>query len=87
VAEKFVLGGFNPCEKHAPQIGNIPQIYNCGENSKIFELPPPRLIRDASEMILSFWDMACFQGRSCKFPGGVYQFEKKHITQNPFMRF
>jgi len=33
-----LVGGFNPSEKYARQIGNLPQI---GVNIKLFELPPP----------------------------------------------
>ena len=35
----FLVGGFNPFEKYARQIGNLPQIGV--KIPKIFELPPP----------------------------------------------
>ena len=35
----IAVGGFNPSEKYARQIGSSPQ--NSGWKSKIFELPPP----------------------------------------------
>ena len=39
-----MVGGFNPVEKYARQIGNLPQIgVNNGENKKCLK-PPPRKI-------------------------------------------
>ena len=36
--DRFLVGGFNPFEKYARQIGSFPQV---GMKIKIFELPPP----------------------------------------------
>ena len=36
---EILVGGFNPFEKYARQIGSFPQV---GVKKKMFESPPPR---------------------------------------------
>ncbi len=57
---KSLVGGFNPFEKYARQIGSFPQ--GSGWKYKIFELPPPR----------SVWEMPCNCWNFCGFVGDQF---------------
>ena len=41
LCHEVLVGGFNPLEKYARQIGSFPQ--GSGVKKNIFELPPPRV--------------------------------------------
>ena len=71
--DKCLVGGFNPCEKYARQIGNLPQIGV--KISKIFELPPPKCscLKSVSTYHLENSFSEFFRGNlrislSCRFP-------------------